>query len=172
MIRKRKFYQKPRQMFESERIEEENVLVKKYGLKNKGEIWKTLAKVNYFRGRAKALAKKPLEEQEVLLNKLRALGLNVSTTADVLGLQIEDILKRRLPTVVAGKKLANTVKEARQLVTHKRVLLEGQVIDAPSYLVPVKSESAIKIKEKNKKSPKQNKEPKENKTEKTEEENQ
>ena len=150
MIRKKNKYVKPKKAFEITRIKEENALVLKYGLKNKREIWKTLAKVNYYRGRAKDLAKLPLEEQEVLFNKLKALGLKTETTADVLDLKVENLLERRLPTVVVKKKIATTVKQARQLVTHKKILVDGKVVNSPSYLVAVSKEDSILIKEKTK----------------------
>ena len=150
MIRKKNKYSRPRKAFELFRIKEENALVEKYGLKNKKEIWKTLAKVNYFRGRAKALAKLPLEEQEVLFSKLRALGLKTNTTADVLGLKVENLLERRLPTIVAKKKIANTVRHARQLIVHKKILVNGKVVNSPSYLVHLAEEDNISIKKKNK----------------------
>jgi len=146
MKRKKKNYSRPKKKFESERIKEENDLKKRYGLKNKREIWKTLAKVNYFRGRAKELAKLPPEEQGVLFDKLNALGLKVSNTADVLGLQVEDLLKRRLSTILSVKGLAFTPKHGRQLVVHKNVLIDGKVMDAPSYLVRVAEEKLITVK--------------------------
>lgn len=137
--------------FQSERIKEENELRKKYGLKNKTEIWKTKAKVDYYRGRGKALAQAPLEEQEVLFRKLRAIGLNVNNISEVLGLQIENVLDRRLSTIVAKKKLANTVRQGRQMITHKKILVDGKVVSAPSYLVPVTLEGKISVKVKQKK---------------------
>jgi len=146
MKRKKKSYQRPKKPFEKSRIDEENVYKERYGLKNKREIWKTLAKIDYFRGRAKTLAKSTLEEQEVLINKLKALGLPTNSIVDVLGLKVEDLLKRRLPTIVADKKLATTVKGARQMVTHKRILVDGKVVNAPSYIVPVALEDTISIK--------------------------
>jgi len=148
MIRKKKSYLKPRKAFEKSRIGEENALVKKYGLKNKREIWKTLAKVNYFRNRAKTLARLSIEEQEVLFNKLNAIGLKTESIADVLGLKVEDLLDRRLQTVVHKKKLANTSNQARQMVVHKKVLVVGRVVNSPSYIVPVKEENLITAKEK------------------------
>jgi small subunit ribosomal protein S4 len=146
MIRKKNLYSRPQKPFEAQRIKEENELVKKYGLKNKKEIWKTIAKVNYYRGRAKALANKPHEEQNVLFKKLQALGLKIESVADVLDLDVEDLLRRRLPTVMAQKKLANTPKQARQMVTHKRVKINGRTVNAPSYLVPISEENKIEIK--------------------------
>jgi len=151
MIRKKKLYSRPRRPYELGRIAEENILVKKYALKNKREIWKTLAKINYFRSRAMALAKKPVEEKEVLIRKLQAIGLSVKSTADVLGLKVEDILKRRLSSVVYAKKLAKTVKQARQMVTHRLILVDGKVVSSPSYLVPLDLEKEVTVKLKNKK---------------------
>lgn len=146
MIRKNKLYVKPRKAYEKARIEEENILIKKYGLKNKREIWKTLAKVTYFRHQAKALARKSNEEQEVFLGKLRELGLNTQILADVLALKVENLLNRRLQTIIVTKQFAQTPKQARQLVAHKKVLVDGKAINKPSYIVPVKFESTIKVK--------------------------
>lgn len=148
MIKKKKSYVKPKQIFESGRIKEENALVKKYGLKNKREIWKTQAKVNYYRTRAKEMARLPPQEQEVLFNKLRFIGLDVKTTSDVLDLKVESLLDRRLATVVATKKLADTPRQARQMIVHKRILIDGKVVNSPSFIVPVSMESHIKLKEK------------------------
>ncbi len=148
MIRKHKQFTKPRKAFEKSRIKEENVLVKKYGLKNKREIWKTLAKIKYFRTRAKALAKATFDEQQVLLGKLKIIGLNTHTLADVLALNVEDLLKRRLSSVVVGKGLAQTQKHARQMVIHKKILIDNKVVNSPSYIVKVKEESLIFKREK------------------------
>ena len=156
MIRKKKLYKKPLKPFEAVRIKEENELARGYGLKNKREIWKTQAKVDYYRGRAKDLAKKPLEEQKILFNKLKALGLKVEGITDVLALTVEDLLERRLTTVLFKKKLANTPNQARQMVTHKKILIDGKVISSPGYLIHVAEENAIEVKTKKKK-PKQEK---------------
>ena len=146
MIRKKKKFNKPRKPFEGTRIKNEDLLVLQFGLKNKKEIWKTQAKVDYFRSRAKTLVRSSLEEQEVLFNKLRAIGLKVNSIADVLGLKVEDLLNRRLPTVLVKKGLATKPKQARQFVIHKKVLINNQVVDSPSYLVPIEYESSIKVK--------------------------
>ena len=148
MIRKRKLYQRPMKLYQKSRIEEENVLLKKYGLKNKKEVWKTLAKINYFRKRAKVLTKKPLEEQTVFFNYLISLGLEIKSTADVLDLEVEDLLKRRLSSVVVTKGLAHTPKQARQMIVHKNIIVGDNVINVPSYIVPISLESEIKIKHK------------------------
>lgn len=146
MIRKGKRYVRPKKLYEKSRIDEENSLVERYGLKNKREIWKTIAKASYYRRRAKALAKSSREEQAILFGKLRELGLKAESVADVLALSVEDILRRRLPSVVAQKKLAHTVRQARQMVVHKNVRIHGRVVNVPSYLVSVTEESKITVK--------------------------
>lgn len=148
MIRKKKRYSRPKKAFEISRIKEENALLKKYVLKNKLEVWKTLAKVDYYRRRAKALAKSTSEEQEVLFNKLKALGLKADSIADVLALKLENLLDRRLPTVVFKKGFAKTTQEARQMITHKRIMIDKKVVNTPSYLVPLSQESLISLKKK------------------------
>ncbi len=164
MIRKKKRYVRPKKLYEKARIEEENQLMERYGLKNKKEIWKMLAKVSYFRRRAKSLARSSPEEQEVLFEKLRRLGLRTNTIADVLALTIEKVLQRRLPTIVNQKGLANTVLQARQFVIHKKVLINGKVVNVPSYFVPIEDEGKITIKPSKKPLPQQSVEVKEKET--------
>lgn len=148
MIRKSNRYSRPKKAYEKTRITEENVLLKKYALKTKREVWKTSAKIDYFRSRAKALAKSPTAEQEVLFSKLKAIGLKTNSIADVLDLKIENLLERRLPSIVAKLGLAKTPQQARQLVVHKKVLVSGKVVNVPSFIVPVELENKISIKEK------------------------
>ena len=150
MIRKKNKYSRPKKSFEISRIKEENALLKKYALKNKLEVWKNIAKIDYFRRRAKSLAKSPVEEQNVFFNKLKAIGLNTETIADVLALKIENLLERRLPTIVFKKGLAKTTKEARQMVVHKRILIDNRVVNIPSYIVSLNEENLISLKKKEK----------------------
>ena len=140
MIRKKNRYVKPRKLYIKTRIKEENVLLNKYGLKSKREIWKTAAKINYFRKRAMALAKSSKEEQGLLFDKLKRIGLRTDTTADVLALKVEDLLERRLPIIVFKKGLARTPQQARQMIVHKKVLIDGKVVNIPSYIVSLDEE--------------------------------
>ena len=151
MIRKRKKFEWPRKLYDKIRILEENKLLEKYGLKNKSEVWKAEAKIKYFRSRAKSLIIANQEEQKIFFNKLNKIGLKVNSIADVLALNKEDLLKRRLPSILVDKKLANTPKEARQMVTHKRVKVKNTTINVPSYLVKVGEENFISIERKTKK---------------------
>ncbi len=58
------------------------------------------------------------------------------------------ILESRLDNVVFRMGLARTRKEARQIVGHKHVLVNGKQVNIPSYLV--KAGDTIEIKEKHK----------------------
>lgn len=60
------------------------------------------------------------------------------------------MLECRLDNVVYRLGLARTRKEARQIVDHKHVLVNGKQVNIPSYLV--KAGDTIEIKEKNKSS--------------------
>ena len=146
MIRKHKKYSRPRKPFDKTRITDENVLREKYGLKNKREIWKADASIGRIRNRAKLLITKSEEEKSKFIEKLQRQGFKVEDIADALGLNKEDWLKRRLQTIVFFKKLALTPKQARQLITHKHVLINGEVVNTPSYIVPVIFEDKISLK--------------------------
>ena len=61
------------------------------------------------------------------------------------GANLMTILESRLDNVVFRLGLARTRKEARQIVDHKHVLVNGKCVDIPSYLV--KAGDTIEIKE-------------------------
>ena len=151
MKRKNKIYSRPKRPFDKARIEEEAVIKKEYGLKNKREIWKAEAKVRSIRQKAKRLITASEEEQNALFDRLKKVGLKVESIADILGLSKTDYLNRRLQTVVCVKGIAPTPKTARQMIIHKRIIVGGSVIDSPSYIVPVSLEDKIELKEKIKK---------------------
>jgi small subunit ribosomal protein S4 len=144
MIRKHKQFKRPKKAFDSQRIQEENVILEKYGLKNKREIWKAKAKLSIIRNTAKALINEDTEKQAKFITKLKNLGFNVESPVDVLALTEEDILKRRLQTIVLNKKIATTPKGARQLITHKHIIIGEKVVNIPSYMVSVSQENQIK----------------------------
>lgn len=146
MKRKHKTYSKPKRPFDKARIDEENLIKKEFGLKNKREIWKADAKIKSFREKAKKLIAAEPAKQKKLFEQLQRIGVDVSSIADILALDKKDYLNRRLQTIVVKKKLATTVKSARQLITHKKVLIENKVVNVPSYVVPVKLENKISLK--------------------------
>ncbi|HUW43343.1 MAG TPA: 30S ribosomal protein S4 [Bacillota bacterium] len=148
MKRKHKKYSKPRRPFDKVRIEEEAEIKKEFGLKNKKEIWKAESEIKLIREKAKKLISANPKEQKALFEKLGTIGLNVDSIADVLSLDKKDYLKRRLQTILVKKKLASTTKSARQLIVHKKVLINNNVVDSPSYIVPLEFENKISLKKK------------------------
>jgi len=148
MKRKHKKYSKPKRPFDKERIDEESGIKKEFGLKNKKEIWRAEARIKSIREKAKKLISATPGEQEALFDRLKKIGLNVNSIADVLSLDKKDYLNRRLQTFVTKKRIAKTQKNARQLITHRKILIENRVIDSPSYIVPVELEDKIILKKK------------------------
>ncbi len=151
MKRKHKKYSKPKRSFDKERIEEEAAIKKEFGLKNKKEIWRAEAKINLIREKAKKLISADPKEKNALFEKLKKIGFEVNSIGDVLSLTKKDFLNRRLQTILVKKKLASTPKKARQLIVHKKVLINGRVIDSPSYTVQKELEDKIALVKKEKK---------------------
>jgi len=146
MKRRHKEYSRPKTPFDKPRIEEEAKIKEEFGLKNKQEIWKAESRIKLIRERAKKLIGASGEEQSALFERLKKIGLDVNTIADILSLDKKDYLNRRLQTIIFRKKLASTVKGARQLITHKKVLVNGNVVSSPSYIVPLELENEISLK--------------------------
>lgn len=150
MKRKHKSYSRPKRPFEKSRIEEEAKIKKKFGLKNKKEIWKAEARIKSIREKAKRLISSEKDEKQALFDRLKKIGLNVNSIADVLSLSKEDYLNRRLQTLVLRKGLATTPRSARQLIVHKKILVNGNAVNSPSYIVPIDLEDKISLKESDK----------------------
>lgn len=144
-------YQRPSHPWNAARIEVEKVMLKEYGLKNKTELWKLLSKLKRFKDLAKKLiaatGDQADKERKQLMSKLNRLGLirADSPLDDVLGLELKDILERRLQTLVFRKGLAKTVNQARQFITHKHVTIGSNIMSTPSYLVTTKEEPSIQF---------------------------
>ncbi len=145
----RKKYDTPPHPWNADRIKEENRLSQKYGLKNKKEVWKAETMVKRYRRDARHLlgmeTEQTIKERDQLISHLRKLGIlgEESLLEDVLDLTVEDVLRRRLQTMVHNKGLATTANGARQFVIHGHIALNGIKIDSPSYLVKKGEEDQI-----------------------------
>lgn len=151
--KQRKKFQMPSHPWQKTRIDAEKVLKKEYGLKNKKEIWKMNSVLKRFQEQAKNLIRTNSEqakkEEKLFLAKLVKLNL-LSPDANiekVLDLNVEDIMERRLQTVVARKGLARTTKQARQFIIHKHILIDGKLMNVPSYLVKLDEESKLEFRQ-------------------------
>ncbi len=144
----KKKFKKPRRPWDKERMGKESVLMKTYGLRRKREIWKTESILRSFRRRARDLAaKKDKVQEKVLLEKLNKMGLLSKNASldDVLSLSVENILERRLQTLVFRRNLANTPKHARQLITHGHIAVDGRRTIYPGFMVSRDLENKISI---------------------------
>ncbi len=82
-----------------------------------------------------------------LLKRLARHGLlpmEGATLDDVLSLNMENLMERRLQTLVYLRGLANTVKQARQLVVHGHVAIGERKVTIPGYLVKEAEEEEIR----------------------------
>lgn len=145
MIKQKKKYSRPQRPFDKARIDEENILRERYGLKNKKEIWKADAAIGRIRNLAKTLITASDEDKNAFIERLRARGFKVENIADALALDKEDWLKRRLQTVLLSKGLTTTAKQARQLIAHKHVSVGDQIVNVPSYMVTLEEEPQVSL---------------------------
>lgn len=145
MRKQKKSYERPFRRWDKATIRDEGRIKSQYGLKNKKEIWKAENVVRSFRSRAKRLFTEDTGRDE-LFDRLKRLGIlskGSDNLDDVLELKIDDVLERRLQTLVFRKGLAQTPRQARQLVVHKHITVGDRVVNIPSYLVAVKEENDI-----------------------------
>ncbi|MBN1786202.1 MAG: 30S ribosomal protein S4 [Candidatus Methanofastidiosa archaeon] len=148
-VKKRKKYMTPTHPWQKDRIDEEKEIKRKYGLKNKKEIWKAQSFLRNMRGQARNLLAATSEQAEKetndFLNRLKNLSI-LKDDADldgVLALGIQDVLDRRLQSLVVRKGMAKTADQARQMITHGHVMVNGKRVSAPSYLVKKEEEETI-----------------------------
>ena len=147
--RLKKKYKKPAHPFQKERILEELKYLGEYGLRNKREFWKSRTTLGNWRGIARHSRKLPKEQavkvQQILITKLKRLGIlgPDAEFEDVLLLTVEDVLRRRLQTLVYEKGLASSIYEARQYIVHGHIQVGTKRINAPSYIVKKEEEDLI-----------------------------
>ncbi len=153
--RHRKKYVTPPHPWDKARLEKEAQLVIKYGLRNKRELWRFQNILRKYRRVARDLLGKinlPGKEGEyarakarAVIKKLARIGVldENATLDDILNLTVEDFLERRLQTIVYRMGLARTIKQARQLIVHGHIAIDGRRVTAPSYIVEKDEESKI-----------------------------
>jgi small subunit ribosomal protein S4 len=89
-------------------------------------------------------SERELQERE-LVTKLTRIGiLTTEPTLDhVLDLTLENVLERRLQTIVFRKGLASSMHHARQLVAHGHIALDGARVNTPQRLITVAEEERL-----------------------------
>ena len=145
----KKLYRRPRMIWTTDQLNAELYIMGSYGLRNKRELWKAQTEVARIRNQARALlalsAEARAEKEKRLLNFLNRLGLakEGATLDDILNLKIEDLLERRLQTIVMKKSGIKSPYQARQLVSHRHVSIGNRKVNIPSYLVRTEEEPQI-----------------------------
>ncbi|MDH5450420.1 MAG: 30S ribosomal protein S4 [Candidatus Bathyarchaeota archaeon] len=139
--KQRKKYDTPRFPWRIDTLQMELKLLGQYGLRNKRELWRHKTMLSKLRSIARSLLGMPMSQRRKLeaqlVSRLQRLGIlsKKAVLDEVLDLTLEDILERRLQTLVFRKALAKSVHQARQLITHGHIAIEGKRFSSPSYLV-------------------------------------
>ncbi len=150
-IKARKKYRGPSHPWEKIRIDQEKIIKEEYGLKNKQEIWKNTSKVANLNANAKRIiARRSFDEQakkeeKQVLDKLHRQGIieKDAKLEDVLGLNVNKFLDRRLQTFVKRLGFTGSIKQARQFITHGHVIVNDRKVTIPSYMVTREDEGKI-----------------------------
>ena len=85
----------------------------------------------------------------VLEKQFRKYYVMATKRQGITGEMLLQILESRLDNVVYRLGLANTRREARQIVNHGHITVNGQKVDIPSYLVKAGDVVAVREKSKN-----------------------
>ena len=147
----RRVWKKPKRPLNFDLKMDELKILGTFGLKTKRELWKARTELSRVRNQARSLLalRQDVREQKepILMNSLSKVGYVQSdaTLDDVLNLEINDLLGRRLQTIVQKKVYFKTPYQARQAVSHGHVLIGDQIVNIPSYLVKVDEEDKVKL---------------------------
>ena len=137
--------QTPTHPWKQARIDEEHALKEKYGLKKVGgmkEIWREKSSLRRHRNQAMKLIGRVdtseghfAREKTDLVNSLCRQGLLVDGASidDVLQINVEHMLSRRLQSVVYYRGLAPSMRAARNMIVHGHISIGEQKMTVPGY---------------------------------------
>ena len=151
--------QTPTHPWKQARIDEEHDLKERYGLKKVGgmrEIWREKSALRRHRNQAMKLIGRVdsteghyAKEKEQLLDSLTKKGLlqTGADVGDVLEINVEHMLSRRLQSVVYYKGLAPSMRAARTLIVHGHICIGDQRMTVPGYHVLKEEEDSLQYSE-------------------------
>ena len=147
----RKVWKKPKGPLNYDLKMDELKTLGTFGLKTKQELWKTQTELSRVRLQARSLLALRQDERKrkepILMQSLTKIGLvdEGSTLDDVLNLQINDLLSRRLQTITQKKLFFKTPYQARQAIVHGHIMIGDNVVTIPSYVVKTVEENKIHL---------------------------
>ena len=151
--------QTPTHPWKQARIDEEHDLKERYGLKKVGgmrEIWREKSALRRHRNQAMKLIGRVdsteghyAKEKEQLLDSLTKKGLlqTGADVGDVLEINVEHMLSRRLQSVVYYKGVAPSMRAARNLIVHGHICIGDQRMTVPGYHVLKEEEDSLQYSE-------------------------
>lgn len=149
MVKKlKKQFETPNEGWSEERIQREDELMEEYGLKNKKEVYRAMSRLRSLRRETRKLVTAENEqEKEELLEKVNRLGLlkEDAELEQVLSLNVTDILDRRLQSAVNRRGYSDTAREARQMVVHGHVYIDGDRVNTPGYMLTQEEEKDLEV---------------------------
>ena len=147
--------QTPTHPWKQARIDEEHDLKERYGLKKVGgmrEIWKEKSALRRHRNQAMKLIGRVdsseghyAKEKEQMLESLFRKGLlqTGADIGDVLEINVEHMLSRRLQSVVYYKGLAPSMRASRNLIVHGHICIGEQRMTVPGYHILKEEEDSL-----------------------------
>ena len=147
----RRTWKKPTRPLNFDLKMEELKTLGSFGLKTKRELWKARTELSRIRNQARSLLALRQEvrekEEPILVKSLSRNGLveENATLDDVLNLEVNDLLSRRLQSFVMKKFNFKTPYQARQAVIHGHIMIGDKTVDIPSYVVKTNEENTVKL---------------------------
>ena len=133
-------------------MDSEMKIVGEYGLRNKRELWRIQLVLSKLRKTARELLTLPEDDPKrifdanALMRRMYRFGFleESQTKLDyVLALTAQDVLERRLQTLVFKLGLAKSIHHARILIKQRHIRVGKQIVNVPSFLVRVDSQKHI-----------------------------
>lgn len=143
--RNKRTFEFPKKKWDKTKLIFEKELVKKYGLKNKKELYVLSMKLKKARKAFKNFSNENKDfEKEELIQKYVKLGL-LKKDEFFLDITQENFLNRRLQTIVFMNGFAKTILEARQKITHKKIKIFSKIKKYPGEIISSIEEKNISL---------------------------
>ena len=133
-------------------MDSELKIVGEYGLRNKRELWRIQLVLSKLRKTARELLTLPEDDPKrifdanALMRRMYRYGFldeSQNKLDYVLALTAQDVLERRLQTLVFKLGLAKSIHHARVLIKQRHIRVGKQIVNVPSFLVRVDSQKHI-----------------------------